>query len=172
MHPTVHEYKRLSDEALLHRYVSRRDPLALHLLFDRYGHLVFGLCCRVVAEAPMAWQFTQQIFLEVAGLHVLPETEDFRSWLYRRAVQLCPSPEGSTPAPSAENVATEDRTPTGINEDALDFLGEKKARYLQSFYADGMTFQEIAASYGEQTADVGRMIFEAKQELKKMLETV
>ncbi len=171
MQPSVHDYKKLSDEALLHRYIARHDPLALHLLFDRYGHLVFGLCCRFVEGAPMAWQVTQQIFLEVAAWSALPE-DNFRSWLYRRAVQLCPSPENGVQSTSAEDFTTQGCKPGGLNEDAFDRLDEKKGRYLQFFYADGMTFQEIATEQGERTSDVGRIIFEAKQELKKMLETV
>ena len=55
------DYKKLSDEELVHRYVHRHEQVAMNFLFDRYGHLVLGVCLKYLEEENLYNQLEQAI---------------------------------------------------------------------------------------------------------------
>ncbi|HVN53011.1 MAG TPA: sigma factor, partial [Anaerolineaceae bacterium] len=57
-------FSALDDQALLQQIVAAQTA-ALSELYDRYGRLVFSLAVRIVGEASLAEEITQDVFVQL-----------------------------------------------------------------------------------------------------------
>jgi RNA polymerase sigma-70 factor (ECF subfamily) len=163
-----------SDEALVAR-ICRRDERALALLYARYADVVYGLAFRIVRQAEVAEEVTQETFLRVwRGAHTFQgNPSGFRSWLFRIARNLAldqlrrqaarPRTVTITPEP------TDDRAPLDtLADETCDVAAQATARCLRDqmrralltlppaqrhvlelAYVGGFTHREIAELTGE-----------------------
>ena len=163
-----------SDGALLAR-IGQRDERALALLYARYADVVYGLAFRIVRQAEVAEEVTQETFLRVwRSAHTFQgEPSGFRSWLFRIARNLAldqlrrqaarPRTVTITPEP------TDDRAPLDtLADETCDVAAQATARCLRDqvrralltlppeqrhvlelAYFGGLTHREIAAQTGQ-----------------------
>ncbi|HEY7909716.1 MAG TPA: sigma-70 family RNA polymerase sigma factor [Thermomicrobiales bacterium] len=163
-----------SDGALLAR-IGQRDERALALLYTRYADVVYGLAFRIVRQAEVAEEVTQETFLRVwRSVHTFQgEPSGFRSWLFRIARNLAldqlrrqaarPRTVTITPEP------TDDRAPLDtLADETCDVAAQATARCLRDqmrralltlppeqrhvlelAYFGGLTHREIAAQTGQ-----------------------
>src|SRR5438093_13666943 len=81
----------LSDEALV-ALVARADAEALAELYDRFGHVAYGLALRVIRDPALAEDAVQEAFLALwrTAARFVPERSKASTWIltlvHRRAV--------------------------------------------------------------------------------------
>ncbi len=79
----------LSDAALMKR-VRNRDVDAFQVLYSRYESRIFSFLLRYVGNRPLAEDLLQETFWRVwqAAASFQPDRGEFRSWLYRVALNV------------------------------------------------------------------------------------
>jgi RNA polymerase sigma factor (sigma-70 family) len=77
---------QVTDAELLSRFVRGRDPAAFELLFWRHGPMVWGVCRRVLGNAPDADDAFQATFIVLARkAHTIGAGGALAAWLHRVA---------------------------------------------------------------------------------------
>ena len=79
----------LTDEQLVAAFVSDDDRNAFGLLFERYTHLVFGVCMKYLKNSHDAEDAVMGIFEKLMSDLQKHEVRDFKNWLYRVARNHC-----------------------------------------------------------------------------------
>lgn len=74
-------YHELSDEAIVEAFESAANPEALSVLFRRYTHLVYGVCCKYFSEEPDRQDVSIRIFQRVADRLQGSAVKNFSYWL-------------------------------------------------------------------------------------------
>jgi RNA polymerase sigma-70 factor (ECF subfamily) len=77
------------DEVLLEQYRSSGDLDILGKLYNRYLHLVFGLCLKYLQNREDASDAVMQVFEKLITEVPRHEIQNFRSWLYVMAKNHC-----------------------------------------------------------------------------------
>lgn len=84
-----HHINTLSDEALIEKYLSTKDLEWLGVLFQRYTHLVYGVCLKYYRNREESKDAVMQIFEKLVIEIVKHEVSNFRSWLYVMTKHYC-----------------------------------------------------------------------------------
>lgn len=81
--------KGLSDSELINKFKETRDNAIIGELFQRYTHLVFGVCMKYLKNEDEAKDGVMQIFEKfMIDLH-RHNVENFKGWLYMVAKNHC-----------------------------------------------------------------------------------
>ena len=83
------EYKELSDEALIQKFLQDRNTDWLGILLPRYSMLLFGVCMKYLKNEEDAKDCVQQIFLRVIKEIHRHKVQHFKSWIYIVARNAC-----------------------------------------------------------------------------------
>ncbi len=83
------EYRKLSDEEVVYRYARRDESQAINCIYERYAHLVLGVCFKYLKEAEAAKDATQQIFIKLLEDLKRFEIEKFKPWLMQVTRNYC-----------------------------------------------------------------------------------
>lgn len=172
----------LSDEELVYRYARRSEQGAMHVLYERYSHLVLGICLYYLREVPAARRITQEIFIRL--LQDLPRFEitRFKPWLLQVCrnecqMQLRKMVTHHTDTPAMAHVTLESELPAGISPElkaralslALERLSAEQLTCLRAFYEERKPFTEIAAGTGLPVARIRQYIQEGKAILQQQV---
>jgi RNA polymerase sigma factor (sigma-70 family) len=181
----------LSDEALVAQ-IARGDDAALGALYDRFGRVVYSLALRVVRDAQLAEEATQEAFLAVwrtaAGYRA--SRGSARTWLlmiaHRRAVDRVRLEQrrvvGNEPLDEATEREIRDVAASAEDEAWVVFERERLVRALRQIpdaerelielaYFDGYTQSELADRLGLPLGTVKRRTFTGLGRLRTLLET-
>lgn len=83
------DIKNNSDKELLQKFRETRDNAMVGELFQRYAHLVFGVCMKYLKNENEAKDGVMQIFEKMlTDLH-RHDVDNFKGWLYRVAKNHC-----------------------------------------------------------------------------------
>lgn len=177
------EYRKLSDEEVIHRYVHRHEAQAMNCLYERYAHLVLGVCFKYLREGEAAKDATQQIFIKLLDDLKRFEIVRFKSWLLQVTRNFClmqlrhslpvtnntialpehmEFEEEAHPMPEREVLLTE-------LEAAVDALNDSQKTCITLFYLRKMTYAGIAAATGFSIAEVKSHIQNGRRNLKLKL---
>ncbi len=152
----------LTDEVLFHA-LRDKNPAALKILFQRYGHLVYGLGLKILKNSQEAEDLTQDIFLALwRNATNNPECRYFVRYLISmirsRAIDKLRSRSRKlkllklwgrtmttelTPAPTPVEQATFAERSQRIRN-ALAQLPEKQRQVIEIAYDQGLSQSEIA----------------------------
>lgn len=133
------DYKKLSDENLIFRYVRYREHQAVHYLFDRYAHLVFGIASKYYPSAQSAAEATRKIFIRLTDDLLRFEITEVKTWLLKYVKTYCLLETGrSVPVQNANDGADTDVE----HENSVCFTTKQMKHYL----AGEMTDEEIKAA--------------------------
>jgi RNA polymerase sigma-70 factor (ECF subfamily) len=150
----------VEDGARLMERVRARDVDAFEHLYDGYHRLVFGIALRIAADASLAEDVTQSIFLK---LWTSPETfreGNFAGWLSRvtrnRTLDAVRSRANRPTAEITADVPAEASTDATVfaNIDAqrvrgaLSALSEEQRTPIEMGFFAGITHEEIAQRTG------------------------
>jgi len=175
----------LSDEALV-ALAARADDGALAELFERFGHVAYGLALRVVRDPALAEDAVQEAFLTVwrSAARFVPERAKASTWIltlvHRRAVDVVrrEQPRRAEPieaAPQASARATEDeawlRLQRARVQEALRQLPDQQREALELAYYGGFTQSELADRLGEPLGTIKSRMFAGLARLRELLET-
>lgn len=187
------EYAELRDDELMER-LARRDIGAFEALYDRYSDLVYSVALRVVADAHVAEDVTQDVFLRVWRR---PEQFDVTrgklvTWLLsvtrnrsiderrsqgrrQRHESLPATTEEEDVLPSADE-RDDPAAATVLSDEraavrrALEVLPPEQKLAIQLAYFGGLTQQEIANSLGQPLGTVKTRIRLGMQKMRGALE--
>jgi len=175
----------LSDEALV-ALAARADDGALAELYDRFGHVAYGLALRVVRDPALAEDAVQEAFLTVwrSAARFVPERAKASTWIltlvHRRAVDVVrrEQPRRAEPievAPQASANATEDEAWLRLRrarvQDALRQLPDQQREALELAYYGGFTQSELADRLGEPLGTIKSRMFAGLARLRELLDT-
>ncbi len=175
------EYRNLSDEELVSRYAFKQEQAAFNVLFERYYHIVYGVCVKHLKNAENAKDTTQQIFEKLLADLPRFQIQHFKSWLYTVAKSQCLMVLRKTQpniAPSANgqmefmenndnlHLVVEKEVMLNRLEDAIQLLNAEQKSCIELFYLQKKSYQEIADITGYTLLQVKSNIQNGKRNLK------
>lgn len=177
---------KLSDEEILRRYRRDHHPEWIGILFERYMHLVMGVCMKYLKNLDDAEDATQQIFLKVMDEVNNTEIRYFKGWLYQVTKNFClmqlrkkspNDPLDETDDSSQAIVFPDDEEQLQIKdeqlsllEEAIEQLNPPQQTCIRLFYLEKHSYQEIAELTGYSLMQVKSYIQNGKRNLRIMLE--
>src|SRR5687767_12837306 len=82
-------YKELDDQALINMYRDNNDPKSLGILFERYSHLVYGVCLKYLRNTDESKDATLSIFEKLMKDLKRFKIEKFNYWIHSVARNHC-----------------------------------------------------------------------------------
>ncbi|HEY9177006.1 MAG TPA: sigma-70 family RNA polymerase sigma factor [Flavipsychrobacter sp.] len=175
----VQDYRKITDEELVSRYAERNEHQAFAALFERYSHLVYGVCLKYLKDTEHAKDATQQIFIKLLEDLRKFEITHFKAWLYKVARNHCYMIlRKEEPVVSAENLADnmefEDEWHQKIKEEhflneleaAIQELSKEQRICIRYFYLQKMSYAEVARQANYDLNTVKSAIQNGKRNLK------
>ena len=177
------ENRHLSDEALV-ALVARSDDVALGELYDRYGHVAYGLALRVLRDRALAEDAVQEAFLAVwrSAERFVPERAKASTWIltlvHRRAVDLVRREERRRAEPLEEagestRGATDEAAWLHLErqriQEALKKLPDQQREALELAYYGGFTQSELAERLGQPLGTIKSRMFAGLRTLRELL---
>lgn len=173
------DYRKLSDEELVLRYVERNEHQAFSSLFERYSHLVYGVCVKYLKDAEAAKDETQQVFMKLFEDLKKYEITYFKSWLYQVAKNHCLMIlRKNNPVVDKEitenDVEFEDNWHQKVKEEqflnelesAIQELSKEQRVCIRYFYLQNMSYAEVARQANYDLNTVKSAIQNGKRNLK------
>ncbi len=189
--PFRKQKKEKSDGELLADYQNSRDMEILGELYQRYMHLVYGVCLKYFGEREKSKDAVIQIFEKLVTEVEKHEISNFKSWLFvvsknHCLMELRKTKPGKTMLISDERemaVFMEkepelhpiDKEPEEINEkalnDCIERLKEEQKQCVRLFYFENKSYREIGSVLNLEEKKVKSFIQNGKRNLKICLES-
>jgi len=83
------DIKSFTDEELIVRYKDSADNNIISELFDRYTHLIFGVCMKYLKNKEDSKDAVMQIFEQLLSKLRTQEIQNFKSWIYTVSKNHC-----------------------------------------------------------------------------------
>lgn len=166
------DYRKLSDEELVHRYAHKQEHTAILLLFERYGHAVLGTCMKYLGSIPSAKRTTQEIFDKLPENLAKAKVTNFKWWLYNQALEHCRSKHAGELSVVPEEVGDDGQymvmTDTQLLhlEEEIRSLNKEQRTCIEHFYVQQQSYTAIASQTGMPLENVKRAIQNGRQNLK------
>ena len=174
-----------SDAELIDSFKSENSESALGELFERYVHLVYGVCMKYLKNTEESRDATMQIFEKLRNDLKRHEVEKFSFWLHTVSKNYCLMQLRSKDAMKSyddELLVTEDGL---MEENISEFLGEKNTDHLlevlpqalenlnteqricvELFYLKDNCYEEVSSITGYDMKKVKSYIQNGKRNLK------
>ncbi|XZF13881.1 RNA polymerase sigma factor [Chitinophagaceae bacterium MMS25-I14] len=180
----ISDYRKLSDEELVYRYVHRGEQVAISHLYERYGHLVLGVCYKYLQHTEAAKDATQQIFIKLLDDLKKYTVERFKPWLFQVAKNYClmqlrqSVPVINNAFDTGTDMEFEDNLHQKMEdeqvllrlEEAMRELNTEQRTCIELFYLQKISYAEIVAKTGYTMLQVKSHIQNGKRNLKIKLE--
>jgi RNA polymerase sigma factor (sigma-70 family) len=172
----------ITDERLLQEYKQTADLTMLAKLYERYMHLVYGVCLKYLHEEELSKDAVMQIFEELIQKSRKHDIKQFKPWLYVLSRNFCLMQIRSGKKMRTESLPdfmefTDDaHLDTGKEEElvSLERCREKlpppQKVSIQLFYMDQKCYKEIVDETGYSMNEVKSYIQNGKRNLKICLE--
>ena len=82
-------YNQLTDEQLISEYRQAMDGMLVTELFDRYTHLVYGICLKYLKDNEQSKDAVMEIFESLFEKLLTHEVTHFKNWLYSVTRNYC-----------------------------------------------------------------------------------
>ena len=173
-----------SDQELINAFCADDRREALGVLYQRYGHLVIGLCLDYLKDREEAKDATMDIFEKVTLKVCQQPIETFRAWLFytsrnhcidklRKQIREREKKMEIKPAPVVESISKE----RPLSEErlselpaALAALPAEQATCVKLFYLRGKSYAEVADSTGYDLKKVKSYLQNGRRNLRIHLE--
>ena len=190
--PSIFLRKRATeekDEELLKRFREDGDIEILGRLYERYMHLVYGVCLKYLEDRDTAKDEVMNIFEKLVTAVPEQEIVSFKTWLYVVTKNHCLMLLRSRKSEAAHREMMLD-DPTFFmeketelhpldNEEEMDMkrleecigkLKDEQKQCIQLFYYEGYGYREISARLGMEEKKVKSYIQNGKRNLKICME--
>ncbi|MBN1416786.1 MAG: sigma-70 family RNA polymerase sigma factor [Bacteroidales bacterium] len=180
-----------TDEALIALYRKTRDPGIIGTLFERYTHLVYGVCLKYLKGEEQCKDAVMEIFEDLFVKLSTHEIRNFKNWLYSVSRNYCLMEirrEGTyfrlkerllnvfrdddMEFDSALHLLEEEENT--ISEElllkALDSLVPGQAECVRMMYLEDKTYKDIVRETGYSMNEVKSHIQNGKRNLKNYLQ--
>lgn len=181
----------LSDNQLVERFRHSHDNQYVGQLFNRYSHLVLGLCIKYFKDQNQAEDAVMNIFELLIKELKKHDIEYFKSWLYMVSKNYCLqeirkrrallNKKAGFELFFNENVELQDELHLNVNSDkekllqrmeaSLPLLKYNQRQCIKMFYLDNKTYADISEETGYSLKEIKSYIQNGKRNLKiKMIE--
>ena len=176
----------MTDEEVIARYKLEKDPKWVGVLYDRYAHLVLGVCMKYMKDLYSAQDLTSTIFESLFTKLQRYEVETFRSWIYQTSKNAClmdlRSQKGRYESVRLNGSPLDiEADPDGLPEELrfmerlealeerLPLLSQGQRICIVGFYLEGMSYEQLAEKNGFTVKAVKSHIQNGRRRLKVML---
>ena len=181
----------MTDEELVFAFKKSRDNEFFSEIFQRYTHLIFGVCMKYLRDEEGAKDAVMQVFEKLfVNIHH-QEIRNFKSWIYTVAKNHCLMNlrKGKTALKEEliykksiqsdfmelaveihHNGAKEQEAIFGQLHDAIKLLNDKQRECIDLLYLQKNSYKEVAEITGYSMKQVKSHIQNGKRNLKKHLE--
>jgi RNA polymerase sigma-70 factor (ECF subfamily) len=189
--PAPSSYRDISDEALMER-LSQGDAGALEALYDRYGNLVYSTAQRVLRDAHLAEDVSQEVFLRLwrQPERYVAERGRFVTWLLsvtrNRAVDWLRTRgrrsrlEATSPEQQERELPADDAPDPALSAELADqrravlaamaTLSPQRRQVIDLAYFGGLTQREMAHRLSQPLGTVKTRVRAAMQTLRQALQ--
>lgn len=173
------KYRKLTDEDLVVAYSEKPSRQIIQVLFERYGHLVLGLCMKYMKQIENAEDSCSIIFEKLPNLLSKHEIRYFKSWLYQVSRNECLMilRKKNIPTVNVEglSIKSEDEVDSNeqqlfLMENALQTLKKEQKEAVILFYLEELSYQQISELKGWDIKTVKSYIQNGKRNLKIKME--
>jgi len=178
---------KTSDEVLVQRFQKENDLEVLGVLFDRYMHLVYGVCLKYLKNREESQDAVMQIFEVLIKEVPRHEIQVFKSWLYGVSRNFClmklrseTSKKNKEKLYNAElfmenqqelhPIDKEEINLEGSLKKCLKSLKQEQQKCVQLFYYEKKSYREIADELKLEEKKVKSFIQNGKRNLKICIE--
>jgi len=173
------------DAALVARYKTSGDLEVLGLLYNKYMHLVFGVCMNYLKDEEQSKDAVMQIFEELVVKLKIHEVQNFKSWLHvlsRNHCLMALRKTGKHTIVSLEDSFVENtdfvhldvddtkETKLSAMEKCMETLPEEQRVSVDLFYLQEKCYKEVAEITGYDMLKVKSYIQNGKRNLKICIE--
>ncbi|WP_443945329.1 RNA polymerase sigma factor [Pedobacter sp. AW1-32] len=177
--------RQYEDSDLIAEYKRTGDLDALGTLYNKYMHLVFGVCFNYFKDEEQSKDAVMQIFEELVGKLKVHEIQNFKSWLHVLTRNHClmalrkTSKQNTVPLDETFVENTEivhldidntKETQLTIMEKCMDTLPEEQRKSVDLFYLQEKCYKEVAEITGYDMLKVKSYIQNGKRNLKICIE--
>jgi RNA polymerase sigma-70 factor (ECF subfamily) len=165
------------------------DREAVGELYERYGHLVLGLCLNYLKNKDDAREATLTIFGKLLGDLKKHKINYFKSWLYAYSKNFCLMELRKRQSRLKKELDLDENTALIMDfneaehlhskenqilllESAMAFLSEEQRICIELFYLKERSYKEIAELTGHQFNEVKSYIQNGKRNLKIQMEKI
>jgi RNA polymerase sigma factor (sigma-70 family) len=170
------------DEKLLMQFRQTGDLALLGALYEKYMHLVYGVCLKYLKDEELSKDTVMQIFEELIIKVPKHDVKQFKSWLYVLSRNFClmelrSAKKMQTDALDNIMELADDLHPYDDKEEDMTALERCKEKLpsaqkasIQLFYIEEKCYKEIADDTGYTLNEVKSYIQNGKRNLKICLE--
>ena len=170
---------------MIAQYKSSGDLNVLGILYNKYMHLVFGVCVNYLKDEEESRDAVMQIFEELVVKLRVHEVQNFKSWLHVLARNYCLMAirkKSKSNTVSLEDVVMENiefvhldiedakETKLTIMEKCMESLTEEQRVSVDLFYLQEKCYKEIVDVTGYDLTKVKSYIQNGKRNLKNCIE--
>ena len=173
------------DLSLVTAYQESGDLEVLGALYNRYMHLVYGVCFGYFKDEEQSKDAVMQIFEELVKKLRIHQVQNFKSWLHvltRNHCLMALRKSSKNPTVTLEENFVENddfvhldiddtkETQLTIMEKCMETLSEEQRRSVDLFYLQEMCYKDVADATGYDILKVKSYIQNGKRNLKICIE--
>ena len=185
--PTHNESK--SDLELIEIYKHSSDLKVLGQLYNRYTHLVFGVCLKYFKNSDDSKDAVMHIFEKLIDSLLKHDIQNFKSWLHvtsrnhclmelrrRKSKKIVSSDEFSIVESMESSISVHHNDEDLLNEDLLlmekcmEKLSEEQKNCIELFYLEERSYNEVSLESGYELKKVKSFIQNGKRNIKNCIE--
>ncbi len=183
----TNKYSNYSDNDLINTFLEKDDNAMVGILYERYGHLVLGLCIKYLKNKDEAQDAVIQIFTNLLKDLKKHKVEFFKSWLYVYSKNFCLMELRKRQSMLKKELELKDNVhlimdfsnPEHLNEkekqitimeQALELLNSEQKKCIDLFYLKNKSYVEIVDITGYTANEVKSHIQNGKRNLKIKME--
>lgn len=180
------DFKSFADSALVDEYQSSGDKKIIAVFFDRYYHLVYGVCLKYLNDREKAQDATLEIFENLISDLKRHDVNNFSAWLYSVSRNHClmiirrsKRDHAALDGYKSEMWVVQDEDEIErikmkdiqlkLLEEALDYLNTQQRNCIDLFYLKGKCYREIEEITGYSNKEVKTHIQNGKRNLKQKI---
>ncbi|MET4083290.1 RNA polymerase sigma factor (sigma-70 family) [Pedobacter sp. UYP30] len=177
--------QQVEDVELIAKYKSTGNLETLGMLYNRYMHLVFGVCINYFKDEELSKDAVMQIFEELIPKLMVHEVQNFKSWLHvltRNHCLMALRKSGKQTIVSLDDTFVENtefvhldidntkETQLTLMEKCMESLIEEQRKSVDLFYLQEKCYKEVAEITGYDMLKVKSYIQNGKRNLKICIE--
>ena len=178
-----------SDKDLLERYKSSDDLEVLGTLYERYMHLVYGVCLKYFQERASAQDGVTSIFEKLITELPKHEVDNFKSWLYVLTKNYCLMQIRSEKTETRRlhdyqseqkffveseqemhPIDEEEQVLNKVLQECIEKLKGEQQKCIRLFYFESKSYKEISDTLTLEEKKVKSFIQNGKRNLKICIE--
>jgi len=178
-----------SDLELIGIYKQTNDLKILGQLYNRYTHLVFGVCLKYLKNTEDSKDAVMQIFEKLIDSLLKHDVQNFKSWLHvtsrnhclmelrkRKSSKTTSNSDFSMVESMESSLSVHHNDEDLLNEDLLlmkrcmEKLSEEQKNCIKLFYLEERSYNEVSLESGYELKKVKSLIQNGKRNIKNCIE--